>query len=62
MEFILQQVLEQIARIDTGVQICTSRILALESRVESMEHLLNQQSMLHGTLGSIMEELKKQER
>ncbi len=48
--------------IDGGHQICIIRILDLESRLELVEHLLNQQSLLAGTLGSIMEELKKQER
>jgi len=33
----------------------------LELRVESLEHYSNQQSILVDTLGSIMEELKKQE-
>ncbi len=33
----------------------------LESRVESLEHFSNQQSILVDTLGDIMEELKKQE-
>ncbi len=33
----------------------------LESRVESLEHYSNQQSILVDTLGNIMEELKKQE-
>jgi len=36
-------------------------ISQLVSRVESLEHLANQQSILVDTLGSIMEELKKQE-
>ncbi len=47
---------------DIGYQICMLKIQALESKVESMAHLLNQQSLLEGTLGSIMAELKKQER
>ncbi len=33
----------------------------LVRRVESLEHFSNQQSILVDTLGSIMEELKKQE-
>ncbi len=33
----------------------------LESRVDSVEHCLNQQSILLDTLGDIMEELKKLE-
>ena len=37
-------------------------ISQLESRVESLEHFSNQQSLLLDTLGNIMEELKKQER
>jgi len=37
-------------------------ISQLESRVASLEHYSNQQSILVDTLGSIMEELKKQER
>jgi len=36
-------------------------IRLLESRVESLEHYSNQQSILVDTLGDIMEELKKQE-
>jgi len=42
-------------------QTCMLKILDLEERLESVEHLLNQQSMLPGTLMKIMEELKKQE-
>jgi len=33
----------------------------LESKVELLEHSANQQSILVDTLGTIMEELKKQE-
>ncbi len=53
---------ERLHRIECILQTYIERILALEARQESMEHLLNQQSLLEGTLGSIMEELKKQER
>ncbi len=35
--------------------------LALELRVELLEHFSNQQSILVDTLGKIMEELKSQE-
>ncbi len=50
------------ARIEDIVLTSMSKIRAMEARLESMEHLLNQQSMLEGTLGDIMEVLRKQER
>jgi len=46
---------------DIGCQTSTQRIRDLESRVESLEHFSNQQSILGDMLGDIMEELKKQE-
>ncbi len=48
---------------DITNQICymASRLDLLESRVESLEHFSNQQSILVDTLGNIMEELKKLE-
>ncbi len=46
---------------DIGLLTFMSKILDMESRVESLEHWSNQQSILLDTLGSIMEELKKQE-
>ena len=52
---------EKISRQDTGYQTCILRIQSLESKVEYMEHLHNQQSILVNTLGDIMAELKKQE-
>ncbi len=45
-----------------GFQIFMSRIQALELRVESLEHYLNQQSILEDTLGNIIKEIEKQER
>ncbi len=48
--------------IEHGPQTFTRRIQSLERKVESLEHLANQQSILVDTLGDIMEELKKQER
>ncbi len=47
---------------DIGHQICIQRIQDMELRLELVEHLLNQQSTLAGTLGDIMEVLKSQER
>ncbi len=49
-------------RLDIGILTCMSKIQDMERRVELLEHFSNQQSILVDTLGSIMEELKKQER
>jgi len=61
VDSIMQEILAQVRRIDTGCQIFTRKIRDLELRVESLEHYSNQQSILVDTLGSIMEELRKQE-
>ena len=52
-----------IYRISTGVKICQLQeaVSDLSERVESLEHLANQQNILVDTLGDIMEELKKSE-
>ena len=52
---------DEISRPNTGFRICMSKIQVMEQRLESLEHLANQQSILVDTLGNIMEELKKQE-
>ncbi len=50
------------ARIERIVQTCIVRIQVLEQKVVLLEHSANQQSILVDTLGSIMEELERQER
>ncbi len=47
-------ILERIARIDIGHQTSILRIQDLELKVESMEHWLNQQSILVDTLISVI--------
>jgi len=54
--------MQPISRIERTVLTYTAKILAMEQRLESLEHFNNQQSILVDTLGNIMEELKKQER
>ncbi len=61
MESIIQVVNQLVARLGDMHQTYMLKIQVLESRVESVEHLLNQQSLLAGTLGDIMEELKRNE-
>jgi len=47
-----------ISRICSMAEVLTD----LSRRVESLEHFINQQTILVDTLNDIMEELKKQER
>ncbi len=47
--------------IDGGYLTCIKKIQDMVTRVEQLEHWVNQQSILLETLGDVMEELKKQE-
>jgi len=53
---------ETLSNIGHRVIFLTRRLNQLEEKVAGLEHFSNQQSILVDTLGSIMEELKRQER
>jgi len=56
----MQQIRLRVSRLEHGSLISTLRIRHLEERLESLEHYLNQQSILVDTLTSIITETSEE--